>query len=116
MRAVAGKAVTYAGRGGYDVIGTAERNVRAPKVGEVRIRVLAAAVNPTDILLRDPGLGDLDPPMTPGMDGAGIVDAVGSEITNSRSVRGGDGWRNTDAPRRWSASDLHRGSIDLSGS
>jgi NADPH2:quinone reductase len=79
--AVSGKAVTYAGWGGYDVISIAERNVRAPNVSEVRIKVLAAAVNPTDILLRDPGLGNLDLPMIPGMDAAGIVDAVGSEVT-----------------------------------
>jgi NADPH:quinone reductase len=77
---VVGEAVIYLGRGGYDVIAVAERSVRPPEADEVRIKVVAAAVNPTDILLRDPGLGDLPPPMTPGMDAAGIIEAVGSEV------------------------------------
>src|SRR4051812_37080336 len=77
---VAGEAVIYRGRGGYDVIAVAEMSVRPPEADEVRIKVAAAAVNPTDILLRDPGLGNLPPPMTPGMDAAGIVEAVGSGV------------------------------------
>jgi NADPH2:quinone reductase len=76
-----GKAVTYLGRGGYEVIAVADRTVRPPEAGEVRIKVVAAAVNPTDILLRDPGLGNLLPPMTPGMDAAGIIEAVGSGVS-----------------------------------
>jgi len=49
--------------------------------GEVRIRVHAAAVNPTDTGLRSGAYGrrpgDHDPPYVPGMDVAGIVDEVG---------------------------------------
>lgn len=79
--AVSGLAVTYSGRGGYDVVGVTERSVRAPKSGEVRIRVAAAAVNPTDILLREPGYGNVLPPMTPGMDAAGVIEALGDGLT-----------------------------------
>ena len=43
-------AVTYTGRGGYDVIEVADRTVPAPAGGEVRIAVAAGAVNPTDLL------------------------------------------------------------------
>jgi hypothetical protein len=50
--AILGKAVTYTGRGGYDVIRIAERNVKAPEASEVRFTAVAAAVNPTDVLLR----------------------------------------------------------------
>src|ERR1700747_1522563 len=57
-RPLTGKAVTYKSRGGYEVIEYVERTVRGPAVGEVRIEVKAAAVNPTDILLRDPGFGN----------------------------------------------------------
>jgi NADPH:quinone reductase-like Zn-dependent oxidoreductase len=78
---VVGEAVTYKARGGYDVIAVTERSIRLPEAGEVRIKVAAAAVNPTDILLRDPGLGNLPPPLTPGMDAAGIIEAVGSGVT-----------------------------------
>lgn len=77
---IIGKAVTYSGRGGYDVIAVTAKTVRPPSAGEVRIKVVAAAVNPTDIALRDPGRGNLVPPITPGMDAAGIVEAVGSGV------------------------------------
>jgi NADPH2:quinone reductase len=77
---VTAKAVVYRGRGAYVVISITERQVRAPRAGEVRIKVAAAAVNPTDILLRDPGLGELEPPLTPGMDAAGTIEAVGEDV------------------------------------
>jgi NADPH:quinone reductase-like Zn-dependent oxidoreductase len=47
--------------------------------GEVRIRVVAVAVNPTDVGVRS-GLRDpqgAPPPYVPGMDAAGVVDEVG---------------------------------------
>ncbi|WP_063034161.1 NADP-dependent oxidoreductase [Nocardia grenadensis] len=49
--------------------------------GEVRIRVHAAAVNPTDVLLRTGGhavrMPDRRPPFVPGMDAAGVIDQLG---------------------------------------
>src|SRR3546814_15320135 len=54
-RPLTGKAVTYKGSGGYEVIQFLERAVRAPAADEVRIEVKAAAVNPTDLLLREIG-------------------------------------------------------------
>jgi NADPH:quinone reductase len=47
--------------------------------GQVRIRVHAATVNPTDTLLRSGahGVPDHGPPYVPGMDVAGVVDEVG---------------------------------------
>src|SRR5687767_10376557 len=60
--------------------------------GEVRIRVHAAAVNPTDILARDGSRAEQQnvdpPPYVPGMDVAGIVDEVGSGVETR--VRAGD--------------------------
>ena len=73
-------AVTYTGRGGYDVIEIADRTVRAPAAGEVRIAVAAAAVNPTDILLRDPAPGVERWPVVPGVEAAGVVEAVGPGV------------------------------------
>jgi len=73
-------AVTYTGRGGYDVIKIADRTVRAPKAGEVRISVHAAAVNPTDILLRDPAPGVEAWPVVPGVDAAGTIESVGPSV------------------------------------
>ena len=60
--------------------------------GEVRIRVHAAAVNPTDILARDGSRAEQQkvdpPPYVPGMDVAGIVDEVGPGVETL--VRVGD--------------------------
>src|SRR5579875_1879809 len=49
--------------------------------GEVRVRVLAATVNPTDTGLRSGAygerLGDKEPPYVPGMDAAGTISEAG---------------------------------------
>jgi NADPH:quinone reductase-like Zn-dependent oxidoreductase len=49
--------------------------------GEVRIRVHAAAVSPTDVLLRTGGhairMPDRMPPFVPGMDASGVIDQLG---------------------------------------
>jgi NADPH:quinone reductase-like Zn-dependent oxidoreductase len=49
--------------------------------GEVRIRVHAASVNPTDLMLRNgsraEALREIDPPHVPGMDIAGVIDEIG---------------------------------------
>ena len=57
----------------------------APGAGEVKIRVHAATVNPTDTYMRNgaykPLLGDTPPPYIPGMDAAGVVMEVGEGVT-----------------------------------
>src|SRR3546814_13932556 len=73
-RPLTGKAVTYKGSGGYEVIQFLERAVRAPAADEVRIEVKAAAVNPTDLLLRARGFDNQGSPVVPGMDAAGIIE------------------------------------------
>jgi NADPH:quinone reductase-like Zn-dependent oxidoreductase len=75
------KAVTYKGRGGYEVIQFLERTVRAPAASEVRIAVAAAAVNPTDLLLRARRGGDETSLIVPGMDLAGIIESVGPGVS-----------------------------------
>src|ERR1700739_4425440 len=84
-RPLAGKAVTSRALGGPEVIEIVERTVRAPAAGEVRIEVKAAAVNPTDILLRGPGYGDQTSLMVPGMDAAGIIESVGPGVSRLHS-------------------------------
>ncbi|MET0701086.1 MAG: NADP-dependent oxidoreductase [Mycobacterium sp.] len=58
--------------------------------GEVRIRVHAAAVSPTDVLLRTGGhafrMRDRRPPFVPGMDAAGIIDQVGPDSDGRLAV------------------------------
>jgi NADPH:quinone reductase len=75
------RAVAITAPGGPAVLSVVERDVRAAGPGEVRIAVRAAAVNPTDIGLRQHGGGDgLEPPWTPGMDAAGVVESVGEGV------------------------------------
>ncbi len=67
--------------GGPDAL----RVVDVPEVhagpGEVRLRVYAATVNPTDTHLRNGNraamLADISPPYIPGMDAAGVIDEIG---------------------------------------
>lgn len=58
--------------------------------GEVRIRVLAAAVNPTDTGLRSGAraaqLKDVPPPYVPGMDAAGVLEQIGDGVTTDLQV------------------------------
>jgi len=75
------RAVVITGPGGLEVLGVADRAVRHAGPGEVRIAVKAAAVNPTDIGLRENGAGDeLQPPWVPGMDAAGTIESVGAGV------------------------------------
>jgi NADPH:quinone reductase len=65
--------------GGPEVLQIVDRPVPEPGDGEVRIRVAAATVNPTDIALRlgrHGALEGLDPPYVPGMELAGTIDAA----------------------------------------
>ena len=77
---ITARALTYSSLGGYDVITVADRLVRSPGPGEIRIKVSAAGVNPTDARMRDPGYKDIPAPMTPGMDAAGVVESVGADV------------------------------------
>jgi NADPH:quinone reductase len=80
------RAVVYSQTGEPDVLHLAERPVPEPGPGEVRVRVAASGVNPTDWKGR---LGDaagesVDPAKVPNQDGAGTVDAVGEGVDASR--------------------------------
>ncbi len=74
------RAVVITKPGDLDVLEVVDRPARKPVAGEVRIAVKAAAVNPTDIGLRQRGGGDLLAPWIPGMDAAGIVESVGPDV------------------------------------
>ena len=80
-RPLAGKAVTYKALGGPEVIEYVERTVRAPAAGEVRIEVKAAAVNPVDLMFRDPGWPNMTSNIVPGMDAAGVIESVGPGVS-----------------------------------
>lgn len=77
--------------GSPDVLEVVERAVPDPAPGDVRIRVAAATVNPTDTLLRSgklaPNVESLTPPYIPGMEASGTVDAVGSDVSLKPGTR-----------------------------
>lgn len=70
--------------GGPEVLQVIELPDVHPGPGEVRIRGYAAAVNPTDTVIRDgsraEALKDIPPPYVPGMDLAGVIDEVGEGV------------------------------------
>lgn len=68
--------------GAPDVIEIVEAADPVPGAGQVRIRMQAAGINPVDVNVRSgayPLLGE--PPFTLGWDVAGVVDAVGPDVT-----------------------------------
>jgi NADPH2:quinone reductase len=76
-------AIGFSRPGGPDVLEAVELPVPEPGPGEVRIRTAAVAVNPTDTMYRLTGPSpkeDLAAPWIPGMELAGVVDAVGPGV------------------------------------
>jgi NADPH2:quinone reductase len=84
------RAVGLFAEGGPEVL----QIVQLPEVhagpGQVRIRVHAATVNPTDVGVRNGTRAEQQkadpPPYVPGMDVAGIVDEVGSDVPDRLKV------------------------------
>ena len=80
------KAVRVHKYGGPEVLTPEEIPIPEPKVGEARVKIEAAGVNYIDIYQRT-GLYPMKTPFTLGTEGAGIVDAVGPDVTE---VKKGD--------------------------
>jgi NADPH2:quinone reductase len=76
------KRVIVSRYGGPEVITTTEDNIPAPKVGEVRVKVLAAGVGLPDVLARE-GVHPETPrvPYTPGWDLVGTIVQLGQGVT-----------------------------------
>lgn len=86
------RAVGLMTHGGPEVLEVVEVPEVQAGPGQVRIRVHAAAVNPTDTMARNGSRVEtqkLDPPpYVPGMDVAGVVDQVGEGVTTGVQVGG----------------------------
>ncbi|GGV67322.1 NADPH:quinone reductase [Streptomyces longisporoflavus] len=78
------KSVVRTAAGGPEVLRLVERPVPEPGPGEVRVRVHVSGVNPTDWRSRQrplpPGMNE----QVPHQDGAGVIDAVGSQVDPAR--------------------------------
>lgn len=76
------KAAYFNATGGTDVLQYGDLPLPEPKAGEIRVKVLAATVNPIDTYVRS-GLAAIGGPFPfiTGRDFAGVVDAVGPGVT-----------------------------------
>lgn len=75
------KAIRVQNYGGPEVLNLAEVPVPEPQKGEARVQLEAIGVNFIDIYHRT-GLYPMNPPFTPGSEGAGVVHAVGPDVTD----------------------------------
>jgi NADPH:quinone reductase len=76
------RAVTVTEKGGPEVLQVVELPIEAPGPGQLRVRVRAAGVGSTDLMILAghyryaPGI-----PFVPGYEAAGVVDAIGAGVT-----------------------------------
>ncbi|NKE64113.1 alcohol dehydrogenase catalytic domain-containing protein, partial [Lentzea sp. PSKA42] len=77
------KAITYTEFGGPEVLRLEEVEEPHAGPGQVRLKVLAAAVNPLDHKIRNGWMPHMAPafPAIPGLEAAGVVDEVGEGVT-----------------------------------
>jgi NADPH2:quinone reductase len=80
------RAAVFTEPGPADVLRIVERELPLVGPGEVRVRIVLSAVNPTDTGTRSGrGLPDgASPPRVPNQDGAGVVDAIGDGVADLR--------------------------------
>ncbi|XP_056258565.1 synaptic vesicle membrane protein VAT-1 homolog [Seriola aureovittata] len=80
------RALVLTGYGGYDKVKLhVKKGKPTLKAGEVLVRVKACGLNFADLMARQ-GLYDRlpSPPVTPGMECSGVVEAVGEEVTDRK--------------------------------
>ncbi len=81
------KAIRFHEYGGLEKLVLDEVALPAPKPNEVLVRMKSAGVNPADWKFRAGYMKDFAPiplPWTSGLDGAGVVEAVGAEVKGFR--------------------------------
>ncbi|KAL7611869.1 hypothetical protein Lser_V15G09198 [Lactuca serriola] len=79
------KAIRVHQNGGPEVLTWEDVEVPNPKEGEIRLKQKAIGLNFLDVYMRQ-GLHNTSPPLpyTPGMEGAGVVTAVGPGVTSCK--------------------------------
>jgi len=76
------RAIVVGEPGGPEVLQVQEVPEPEPGPGQVRVRVEAAGVNFADVVMRQ-GMTRTPFPLTPGLEGAGVVDSVGDGVTGT---------------------------------
>jgi NADPH:quinone reductase-like Zn-dependent oxidoreductase len=78
------KAIRIYEYGGRETLRYEDAPIPEPKVGELLVRVKAAAVNPVDVQVREGRLKELlghELPLIPGWDASGVIEAVGEGVS-----------------------------------
>jgi NADPH2:quinone reductase len=76
------RAIVYDTFGGPDVLSLREVALPEPGPGQVRVAISAAGTNPVDAQNRQDGSwADLHPPVIPGCDASGVIDAIGPGVS-----------------------------------
>jgi NADPH2:quinone reductase len=76
-------AIRVSSFGPADSLQLCELPTPIPNPGEILVRIAAAGVNPVDTYIRSGAYGKLPAlPYTPGMDGAGTIESLGSPLPN----------------------------------
>lgn len=84
------KYVQFKEFGTPDVLTVSESPTPRPKAGDVLVRVAASGVNFFEVLMRqDRYAMTPDLPMAPGVEIAGIVEAVGDDVSGVKNRAGG---------------------------
>lgn len=79
------KTIVYRDNGDPAVLQLVDRDAPTPGPGEVRVRVTVSGVNPTDWKTRSGATNPKQfPEVTPHLDGAGVIDAVGAGVDQGR--------------------------------
>lgn len=85
------RALVLTGHGGYDKVKLQVKTMAKPKLkaGEVLVRVKACGLNFAELLARQ-GLYELlpSPPVTMGMEGSGVIEAVGEDVNDRKVSKG----------------------------
>ena len=101
----------------------ATRPVPEPGAGQVRVRIQACGVCGSDVFLQDGGFASSPVPIVPGHEAAGVVDAIGSGVTDLEfgqvvalyylSTPPGDAWTAAGFPNR--SPRVARMGVDVDG-
>ncbi|OEJ62272.1 NADPH:quinone reductase [Streptomyces agglomeratus] len=94
------EAIVHDTFGGPEVLRHDQVRKPEPGAGQVRVRVMAAGVNPLDYKIRNGWMDEFYPttlPAVPGLEFAGIVDAVGEGVTHTAVGEEVLGWTTTGA-------------------
>src|SRR5215471_8696369 len=76
------RAIVFEAFGDPDVLALLDIARPEPGPGQVRVAIFAAGTNPVDAWSRrDGSWAGLHPPVIPGSDASGVIDAIGPDVT-----------------------------------